>query len=82
MAEEEVEHSQKTEWHRLFALEQELALIPVGVGFETEFPALTDPPKIDVLLLRQTGDQWTEAQQARLPDGVRESRAAYNLLEH
>ncbi|MEZ4860073.1 MAG: hypothetical protein R3C14_02140 [Caldilineaceae bacterium] len=81
MMETSEEQPEKTEWHRLFALEQDLALTPVGVGVETEFPAMTDPPKVDLLLLRQRGERWTEAQQARLPDGVRESTAAYNLLE-
>ena len=81
MTEAHEEQSEQTEWHRLFAVEQDLALTPVGVVVEAEFPAMTEPPKVDVLLLRQTGERWMEAQQARLPDGIRESTAVYNLLE-
>jgi hypothetical protein len=78
---EQTEQTEQTEWHRLFGVEQDLALTPVGVGVETEFPVTTEPPRVDVLLLQQTGEQWTEAQQARLPDGIRESTATYNLVE-
>ena len=73
MTETTEEQSAQTEWHRLFGVEQDLALTPVGVGVETEFPVTTEPPKVDVLLLQQTGEQWTEAQQARVPDGILES---------
>ncbi len=71
----------KTEWHLLFAVEQDLALTPVGVGVEAEFAVMKDSPKIDLLLLRRTGDQWTDTQRARLPDGVRDSTSVNNLLE-
>ena len=56
MTEASEEHPTKTEWHRLFAVEQDLALTPVGVIVEAEFPAMTEPPKVDVLLLRQIRD--------------------------
>lgn len=39
----------KTEWHLLFAVEQDLALTPVGVGVEAEFPVMKEPPKVDLL---------------------------------
>ncbi|MCB0063088.1 MAG: hypothetical protein KDE19_13280 [Caldilineaceae bacterium] len=80
-AEDPKEQPTKTEWHLLFAVEQHLALTPVGVGVDSEFPAMQESPKIDVLLLRRTGTAWTAAQRARLPDGIRDSSAVNNLLE-
>ena len=71
----------KTEWHLLFAVEQDLALTPIGIGVEAEFPVMKEPPKVDLVLLRRFGDKWTAAQRARLPDGVRDSTAVNNLLE-
>ncbi|MEZ4673638.1 MAG: hypothetical protein R2932_05250 [Caldilineaceae bacterium] len=35
----------KTEWHLLFAVEQDLALTPVGVGVEAEFPVMKESLK-------------------------------------
>ena len=40
------------------------------------------PPEVDILLLqRDEQEQWTAAQYARLPDGVRHSTARYIILE-
>ena len=44
------EPAQQTEWHRLFAVEQDLALTPVGVGVEAEFPAMTESPWSTVIV--------------------------------
>ena len=72
---------QRTQWHRLLGRLLELALTPVGVSVETEVQIASDPPRVDILLLRREGDAWTPEQKALLPDGVRDSRAGYILLE-
>ena len=46
-----------------------------------EVDLLGESPKADVLLLRREGEEWSEAQRARLPDGVRDSAAGHVLLE-
>ncbi len=38
-------------------------------------------PKVDILLQRREGAAWTDAQRARLPDGIRDSTAAHVLIE-
>ncbi len=42
---------------------------------------MSEPPKADILLLRRMRRAWTAAQKARLPDGVRDSKARHLLLE-
>ncbi|MCB0065317.1 MAG: hypothetical protein KDE19_24500, partial [Caldilineaceae bacterium] len=68
-------------WHRLLAKLLELLLSPVGVTVLSELPATSNPPEIDVLLLRREGPRWTESQRALLPDGVRDRNCAHHLLE-
>jgi hypothetical protein len=70
-----------TLWHRLFAKLLELLLAPVHVTVLSELPVTSDPPQVDVLLLRREGDRWTDEQRALLPDGVRDRNAAHHLLE-
>ena len=72
----------QTQWHRLLGQLLEELLTPVGLTVLTGFPIMTNPPEADVLLLRREGlDKWTADQYARLPDGVRHSRASHILLE-
>lgn len=71
----------KTLWHRLLAKLLEILLAEAGVTVLSELPATSNPPQIDILLLRREGDHWTEEQQARLPDGVRDRTAGHHLLE-
>lgn len=50
------EQPQFIEWHRLFAVEQELALTPVGIGVEAEFPTMTEtliPERVMAI-----GEEW------------------------
>jgi hypothetical protein len=68
-------------WHRLLARLLELLLTNEGVAVLSELPATSNPPRIDVLLLRRAGKRWTARQRARLPDGVRDRSAAHHLLE-
>jgi len=72
---------QRIQWHRLLGRMLELTLTPVGISVETEVQVTSDPPRVDILLLRRDGDAWTSEQKALLPDGVRDSRAGFILLE-
>ncbi len=71
----------KTQWHRLLAKLLEELLTPVGISVFTEFPVMSSPPKTDILILGKQKSGWTSEQKARLPDGIRESRAKHILLE-
>ncbi len=68
-------------WHRLLAKLLEQLLSSEGVTVLSELPATSNPPEIDVLLLRRNGLQWTESQRALLPDGIRDHDCAHHLLE-
>ncbi|RLT38405.1 MAG: hypothetical protein DWI57_12080 [Chloroflexi bacterium] len=68
-------------WHQLLGKLLELTLTPVDIQVETEVQITAQPPKADILLLRRKTARWTEAQRNLLPDGIRESRAAHQLLE-
>ncbi len=68
-------------WHRLLAKLLEQLLSSEGVTVLSELPATSNPPEIDVLLLRRNGLQWTERQRALLPDGIRDHHCAHHLLE-
>ena len=71
----------KTLWHRLLAKLLETLLVPEEVTVLSELPATSNPPEIDILLLRRAGAEWTPAQRALLPDGVRDRQMAHHLLE-
>ncbi|MBI3959527.1 MAG: hypothetical protein HY328_12030 [Chloroflexi bacterium] len=64
-------------WHQLLGTLLELALTPVDIQVETEVQVMAEPPKADILLLRRKTPQWTDAQRALLPDGIRESSAGH-----
>lgn len=68
-------------WHRLLAKLLEYLLSPVKVIVLSELPATSNPPQMDILLLRREGAQWTPEQRALLPDGVRDRQVAHHLLE-
>lgn len=68
-------------WHRLLAKLLELLLTREGVAVLSELPATSNPPQIDLLLLRRQGKRWTARQRALLPDGVRDRQVAHHLLE-
>ena len=58
-----------------------LNLATVEVNVTTESSILSESPRVDILLLRREGPAWTDAQRARLPDGIRDSTAAHILIE-
>ena len=70
-----------TRWHLILGAMLEELLTPVGIEIYTDFPVMADRPKADILLLRKKTPKWTPEQLARLPDGVRDSRADHILLE-
>lgn len=72
---------QQTRWHQLLGKEFELLLTVVDIIVQTEIQVMSEPPKADILLLRRMRRAWTAAQKARLPDGVRDSKARHILLE-
>ncbi len=71
----------KTYWHRLLGRLFELLFAAMPVSVKVDFNLMSEPPRSDVLLLRYEGVTWTIEQLARLPDGVRDSRAHHILLE-
>ena len=68
----------RTNWHRLFETINQMALTDVGLNTHTEFRLMSESPVVDLLLLR-TSIEWTAAQQARTPDGIRHSHARHIL---
>ena len=67
--------------HQVLGRLLQLSLAPVEIAVHVEVDLLGESPKADVLLLRREGDAWNAAQRARLPDGVRDSKAGHVLLE-
>ena len=72
---------QLIKWHRFLAKGLELSVGRQGVLVVAEVEVTQNPPKADILLLRRESAQWTPAQLAMLPDGIRESRAYHVLIE-
>lgn len=71
----------RTQWHRLLAKLFELLLTPLGISVHTEMPVISEPPKIDILLLRRRSAEWTVAQLHLLCDGLRHTLAANLVIE-
>jgi hypothetical protein len=75
------EKSEKIEWHKLLGKLLKDLLSPVDIDVFTEPPVMSESPQVDILLLRRNAPQWTPAQLALLPDGVRDTTATDILLE-
>lgn len=73
--------TERVQHHRIIGMGMQLNLAEVQVIVATELSILTESPRVDILLLRREGAAWTEAQRARLPDGIRDSTAAHVLVE-
>ena len=71
----------RVQYHRLLGSGLRLNLAAVEVNVSTESSILSESPRVDILLLRRECSAWTESQQARLPDGIRDSLAAHILIE-
>ncbi|MEM7538613.1 MAG: hypothetical protein AAF639_40975 [Chloroflexota bacterium] len=70
-----------TKWYRIFGTEQELALPSVEIEVYPELNLMNDPPKADLVLIRNKYPVWTEEQRALLPDGIRDTDANRILIE-
>lgn len=75
------ERAPQTLWHRLLGKWLELLLTHVDITVYTEPQVMSEPPKVDILLLRRHSPVWTTAQMRLLPDGVRDSMASHILIE-
>jgi hypothetical protein len=78
---EQTTPSERTLWHRLLGKMLELLLTPVGISVQCEVQIVSDPPRMDILLLRRDGEQWDRRQLPLLPDGIRQSKARNQLME-
>lgn len=70
-----------TDWHEWLARALAEALTRLGVDVRTNFLVMSQPPKGDVLLLRCQAGDWTCEQRALLPDGIRDCKARYIIIE-
>jgi len=73
--------SKRTPWHRIFGKVLEELLTPVDISVLVETPVMSQPPIMDILVLRNQTEHWTPAQLARLPDGIRQSDARHIIIE-
>jgi len=71
----------KTHCHRLLGKLFELLFASMPVSVKVDFNLMSELPRSDILLLRYEGDTWNAEQLAKLPDGIRNSRANHILLE-
>ncbi|KPA18476.1 hypothetical protein MHK_001298 [Candidatus Magnetomorum sp. HK-1] len=67
--------------HTLFGSMMKEALIPLNLEVESNYEVGKGPPKLDVLIIRRTGDSWTDEQLDFLPDGIRQKKCRYVILE-
>ncbi|MEO5345889.1 MAG: DUF4351 domain-containing protein [Magnetococcus sp. YQC-9] len=75
------EAADKTRWHCLLGRLLEEPLTRLNVAVQTEVDVVSGSPKADIILIRRTGERWTEAQRAWLADGLRDSLARELLIE-
>ena len=71
----------KREWHQLFGDLLDVLLKPLDLCVEVDRKIQNGPPRVDVLIRREQGDTWTDAQRAALCDGIRDVDAAHILIE-
>jgi hypothetical protein len=77
----EKQSSPQTSWHLSFAEALQWDLSPVDISVTPEARVMTQPPRVDILLLKRNQPNWTTAQLERVPDGIRQSQASHLLLE-
>jgi hypothetical protein len=73
--------TQRVRFHQLLGSGMQMSLATVNVLVTAEATVLSESPRVDVLLVQRETGTWTEAQRARLPDGVRDSAARHILVE-
>jgi hypothetical protein len=54
---------------------------PLGVVVNTEYKVMSDPPRVDILIIKKNSARWTDDQLKLIPDGIRDSTAKYIILE-
>ena len=69
-------------WHQFLGKDFDLVFTPLGLEILLERLALSEPPRIDIVILRRHTPEWTAEQFALLPDGIRQSKASHILIEH
>jgi len=73
--------SGRTQWHRILGALLELLLTRLGIIVQSEVQVMSDPPKVDIVLLRREGNRWSEEQLHLLCDGIRNTIAKHVLVE-
>ena len=73
--------SGRTQWHRILGALLELLLTRLGIIVQSEVQVMSDPPKVDIVLLRREGERWSEEQLHLLCDGIRNTIARHVLIE-
>ena len=71
----------RTRWHRILGTALKEWLTPVGITVHTEVPVMTDPPKLDILLLKNNHEVNIELQRERLASGLRDCKAGTLIIE-
>ena len=79
--EKQNQSKQKIFWHKWFGTFLRLLLEPLGLQVETEHAVMKELPEADVVIIRNKTDTWTREQLKWLPDGIRQSKARYILIE-
>jgi hypothetical protein len=67
--------------HLLFGKLFKAIMAPLGVLVSTEFKIMTDSPRADILIIKKKAGKWTPDQLKLIPDGIRDSKARYIILE-
>ncbi|MBF0451611.1 MAG: hypothetical protein HQK75_12970, partial [Candidatus Magnetomorum sp.] len=67
--------------HLLFGKLFKAVMSPLGVIVNTEFSVMSDPPKVDILIIKKNAAKWTTNQLKLIPDGIRDSGAKHIILE-
>ncbi len=68
-------------WHRAFAELLRELFIPLNIAVFPELPVAGKPPQVDMMFFQREQAIWTPEQFQRLPDGIRQSKATYILIE-
>ncbi len=69
-------------WHQFLGKDFDLVFTPLGLEIVLEGLTLSEPPRVDIVILRRHTPEWTAEQFALLPDGIRQSHASHVLIEH
>jgi hypothetical protein len=68
-------------WHQAFAEILRELFVPLNLAVFPELPVIGKPPQVDIMFFQRDQAVWTTEQLERLPDGIRQCKATYILLE-